>query len=108
MYIRAQPINETYIDCRAASTCLVVVRFFLLECGAVCLDGSVHEPAVELVRYTSRAESGTATYEPPTMDIAHAAGRMISECARTRGRAKPVTTIVAVMKQPRSIGPEPS
>ena len=42
------------------------------------------------------------------MDMAQAVGLMIPECARIIGSANPVTTIMAVMKRPRSIGPEPS
>ena len=41
-------------------------------------------------------------------DITLAPGLMISECASMSGNAKPVTTINAVMKRPRSMGPEPS
>ena len=53
------------------------------------------------------AEVGN-TYPPPMIDIAQAAGRMMSEWARTRGKAKPVTTTMAVMNRPRSSGPDPS
>ena len=42
------------------------------------------------------------------IDIAQAPGRMISEWARTSGRAKPVTTTMDVMNRPRSSGPDPS
>ena len=42
------------------------------------------------------------------IDIAQAPGRMISEWARTSGRAKPVTTTTEVMNPPRSSGPDPS
>lgn len=48
------------------------------------------------------------TRPPPTIDMAQALGLMISEWARTIGKAKPVTTIKAVMKRPKSTGPEPS
>lgn len=42
------------------------------------------------------------------IDIAQAPGCMISEWARTSGRAKPVTTTMDVMNRPRSRGPDPS
>lgn len=48
------------------------------------------------------------THLPPIIDIKHAAGRMISACARMSGSAKPVTTMPEVMNRPRSTGPEPS
>lgn len=55
------------------------------------------------------AEVGeTNTHPPPMIDIAQAAGRMISEWARTSGRAKPDTTTMDVMNRPRSRGPDPS
>jgi hypothetical protein len=41
-------------------------------------------------------------------DMILAPGLMISECARTSGNEKPVTTMKAVMNRPRSMGPEPS
>ena len=48
------------------------------------------------------------TNPPPIIDIAHAAGRMISACANMSGKANPVTTTEEVMKRPRSTGPDPS
>ena len=42
------------------------------------------------------------------IDMAQAAGRMMSEWARTSGRAKPETTTTDVMNCPRSSGPDPS
>ena len=42
------------------------------------------------------------------IDMTHAAGRMISACARISGNAKPVTTTPDVMNLPKSTGPEPS
>lgn len=56
----------------------------------------------------ARREAGRGTYAPPAIDIAHAPGAMTSECASTRGSAKPVTTTNAVMNRPRSTGPDPS
>ncbi len=42
------------------------------------------------------------------MDIRAAVCRMTSACARTIGRANPVTTMIEVMKRPRSTAAEPS
>jgi hypothetical protein len=42
------------------------------------------------------------------MDVMQAPVRMTSAWASTIGRAKPVTTMIAVIKRPRSTGPEPS
>jgi len=53
------------------------------------------------------AEEGN-THPPPMIDIAQAPGRMMSEWARTSGRAKPVTTTTEVINFPRSSGPDPS
>jgi len=56
----------------------------------------------------SRCGTKEGTYPPPTIDIAQALESMISECARTIGKANPVITIIAVIKRPTSIGPAPS
>ena len=43
------------------------------------------------------------TKPPPVRDMMDAAGWMICACARTMGRAKPVTTTQEVMYRPKSI-----
>jgi hypothetical protein len=53
-------------------------------------------------------ERDLGTYPPPTMDITQALGRITSECAKTMGSAKPETTIIEVIKRPRSTGPDVS
>lgn len=60
----------------------------------------------EFVVFTEQSKVGA--YDPPIIDIPQAAGAITSECARTSGRANPVTTTVAVMNRPRSTGPDPS
>ena len=46
------------------------------------------------------------THPPPMMDMMQAVVWMTPECAKTIGRANPVTTTMDVMKRPRSIAPE--
>jgi hypothetical protein len=46
------------------------------------------------------------TYAPPITDVMQATVSITSEWASTIGKAKPETTKIAVMKRPRSTGPE--
>ena len=82
-----------------------IVRL-LLEGLAVRENGSIYKTANE----SDAAHAGRTkgTYAPPAIDITQAPRVITSECASTRGSANPVTTTEAVMKRPRSTGPDPS
>src|ERR1700722_644176 len=45
-------------------------------------------------------------HPPPTMEVTQAPIRMTSAWANTMGKAKPVTTMMEVIKRPRSTRPE--
>jgi hypothetical protein len=95
---------------------LLVFGIVLPERCCVGQDGPIHETArgglgkhlLSAMLEVRKQPNKLRTYPPPMSDMILAPGLMISECASTSGKAKPVTTIKAVMKRPMSMGPEPS